>query len=161
MGFLSEVMAGMERTAVCPFTECIVMATICGRSLRQKQRSTMERVYGELSESFWEQHRWLNSLLMTQIQVLSRTSGCFDPMMIFVNHIAQAVVFVLQEILESLPTDVDEYLVIKTESEQLSIAAANDTYHLTKELFQLNRFQVIASCLLSLLSLKHGFSNQP
>ncbi|KAL5333388.1 fungal-specific transcription factor domain-containing protein [Aspergillus crustosus] len=141
-GFLSELMAGLNDGDDSPLTECIVVATICGRSLRHKQRLTMEQIYGDVSEDFWDQHRWLTAILMTHIQTQVFTPNLCDPMRIFVNQMAQTVVFFLEQIVALIPADGDKYFTVKRESEQLSMAAAKDVTDLVKELLQLNRFQI-------------------
>jgi hypothetical protein len=102
----------------------------------------MEQIYGEVSESFWDQHRWLINVLKTQINILSSSVGLFDPVMIFVNHMAQTPVFFLKQIVGPLPGDEEKYITIKTETEQLSMVAVKNISHLTGEFLQLNNFQV-------------------
>lgn len=146
MGFLCEVMGGINQDSVPPFTECIILATICGRSVSHKQRMTVEGVYGASTQDSLDRHQWLNTILAARIQVLSlscpSTSESVDPILIFANLLAQATVLYLYKIIEPVVLEKDENQGMMAQYEQQSLTAAEETSHLTKMLAQLNHFQV-------------------
>lgn len=149
MGFLCEVMAGTNQDNVDPFTECIILATISGRSLSHKQRTTVEQVYGAPTQDFIDRHQWLSTTLAARIQILSlscpSTSESVDPILIFANLLAQATVLFLYEIIQPMILEKDEHQTIAREYEQRSLTAAQETLHLTRSLTHLNHFQVISA----------------
>src|SRR5438105_2573104 len=58
ISFLSEVITANDFTIQSSFTECIVLATICARSLSHQHLSTLERVQGSIFQDFWDRHHW-------------------------------------------------------------------------------------------------------
>ena len=149
MCFLSEVINGdCERSSdnISLFTESIIVATICGRTLEHKQRTRVVDQY-----EFCCQHQSLNALLIQRIKMLSMHVSSMsehpDPMLIFVALMAYMVVFMLCETIESRPlgteaqvTQVIEALLM--EHKQRSLDAVHELGMLTSTLRQLNHFQV-------------------
>ncbi|KAL5000326.1 hypothetical protein BDV10DRAFT_200099 [Aspergillus recurvatus] len=153
MGFLSEVIASDGQSSYAfasAFTECIIVATIWGRSLSHKQRSAVEQVYGNVTPEFWTRHRWLDAILRTRIELLSLHQSSFseimDPMLIFVILIANTNVLFLSSIIEGMPPEVEQWTeqwpeLVKTYRENSRIAA-EEILTMTEALVALNRFQV-------------------
>lgn len=96
--FLSEAMTEARPSVLSPFNECIILATICGRSLLQRQQHSIKQVYGD-SVGSPEQEAWLEAILESRLKILDEcyappTDGC-DPTLLFANIMAQATVVYL------------------------------------------------------------------
>ncbi|KAL4909261.1 fungal-specific transcription factor domain-containing protein [Aspergillus multicolor] len=143
MSFLSEVIGQSSYAFASPFTECVIVATIWGRSLSHKHRTAVEQIYGNVTPEFWNRHRWLDAILRTRIKLLSlqysSLSEAMDPMLIFVILIANTNVLFLSNIVESLPLAPDTELL--NEYREHSRAAAEEILTMTETLVALNRFQ--------------------
>ncbi|KAF7596103.1 hypothetical protein BBP40_003365 [Aspergillus hancockii] len=98
-GFLSEVMTESRLKVQSPFNECLILATICGRSLFRVQNSNISKVYGAVALGRTEQHRWLDSILTTRLHVLSQlppsSAATYDPLFVFANILGQATIVYL------------------------------------------------------------------
>ncbi len=145
MGFLSEVIADSDHTVRSPLTECIIWATICGRSMSHRQQSTVERVYGNVSQDFWDRHHWLDTIITQRMQILllyyPSASEHVDPLLLFTNMVAQTTVLHLYETIESMSWETDKYQFIITEYGQKSASAARKIVILAKALFPLSYFK--------------------
>ncbi|KAH8805384.1 hypothetical protein F5884DRAFT_823098 [Xylogone sp. PMI_703] len=95
-GFLSELITADDREILKPFTECVVLATIYGRAFSHRQQSLVERVYGDVSQEFWDRHHWLVSILTNRIQRLSLfgipAREVVDLMQLFTRMVAQTAI---------------------------------------------------------------------
>ncbi|OGE58531.1 hypothetical protein PENARI_c001G09168 [Penicillium arizonense] len=98
--FLSEAMteAMTEPTLKVrsSFNECLILATICGRSLLQSQRYHISKAYGDMTMDWTEQRRWLDSILTNRLQVLSQcysaSTESNDSLLLFANILGQETV---------------------------------------------------------------------
>ncbi|OCL02954.1 citrinin biosynthesis transcriptional activator CtnR [Glonium stellatum] len=146
MGFLSEVITSSDSKYLSSFAECIILATICGRSLSHRQQSAVEHVYGEVSQHFWDQHQWLDTILTKRVQLISlkypSASEHIDPMLLFVNMVAQTTILYHCKIMESISWQTDEYQTIIIGSKQRALSAAREIVSLTKILSQLSYFKI-------------------
>ncbi|KAH9897519.1 fungal-specific transcription factor domain-containing protein [Xylariomycetidae sp. FL2044] len=93
--FLSEAMAHATPNAPSAFNECIVLVTICGRSLLRGQQNTISKAYGAVDTSTsLEQDWWLDDMLTARLQVLSQfyptPAGTDDPLQLFASILGQA-----------------------------------------------------------------------
>ena len=95
-GFLSEAMAEPGRKACSPLNECIILATISGRSLFREQQDRIPTAYGEISQTAAQRREWLDESLIKRLEILSR---CYpspmeanDPLLLFANIMAQATI---------------------------------------------------------------------
>lgn len=144
--FLSEVMGATDTANLSSFMECIVLATICGRSISHMQQSTVERLYGHVSEDFWQRHLWLDTIITQRIQALSLQhlfpSEQVDPMVLFTNMFAQAAFLFLINIIETVSQETGEYQPGMIKYAKRSLSAAHEIGHLAKELSQLSCFKV-------------------
>ena len=164
MCFLSEVIAGTDGQqpnyaladlTVSPFTESVIIATICGRTLGHKQRSSVEQhAYRDVIQDFCLRHQSLNAILSSRVKSLamhiSSTSEHPDPMLIFVTLTAYMVVLMLCDTVESIPLVTEEAHALLIEYKQKSLEAAHELGMLTNVLSQLNHFEVCFSIY------KHG-----
>jgi hypothetical protein len=151
--FLSEVVPGLNGRQsndaqadmdISPFTESIIIATICGRALGMKQATTVADADRDIEEHC-QQHHLLNTLLALHIKLLwMQISSSFehpDPMLVFATLVAYMTTFMLSESVETLPAT-DEWHAIIIESKQRSLEAARRLGIITTVLTQLNHFQV-------------------
>ncbi|EED13248.1 conserved hypothetical protein [Talaromyces stipitatus ATCC 10500] len=148
MGFLSDALSGSDlmTTPQSSFSECIMLATICGRSLSHRHLSMVDGVYGSNPQEFWSRHEWIDSALVARISMLSLSypfqAEHMDPMLLFTKMIAQTTILYLHKIIESTTWDSPEYHSFILEYEQRSRMAAKETVELAKELTQLSYFKV-------------------
>lgn len=94
--FLSEAMTEPNVKVQSPFNECLILATICGRSLLQSQQYHISKAYGDMAMDGTEQRRWLDSILSNRLQILSQyypsPIESYDPLLLFANILGQATV---------------------------------------------------------------------
>lgn len=153
--FLSEIIPGFDGKQpnyaladmdISPFTESIIIATICGRALGLKQTSAVAYADRDIDQEFCRPHQSLNTLLALRTRTLwMQISSSFDhpdPMLIFVTLVAYMTTFMLCESVESMPVGTEEWHAILVESKQRSLEAAHELGMLTAVLAQLNYFQV-------------------
>ncbi|KAL3442325.1 fungal-specific transcription factor domain-containing protein [Aspergillus insuetus] len=93
---LSEALTDPALNLRSPFNECLILATICGRSLLQSQQYQISKAYGSVGLDRAEQQRWLDGLLSSRLDVLSQ---CYpspressNSMILFAHVLAQATV---------------------------------------------------------------------
>lgn len=155
MCFLSEVIAGIDSEqlsnsatdfAMCPFTQSIVVATICGRTLALKQRLVSQQAYQDVITEFYLRHRTLSTFLTGRIKILSMqitsTSEHPDALLLFSTLAAYMILFMLYETIETIPLGTDEAHTILHGHEQRSLDAAHELDVLISMLTQVNHFQV-------------------
>ncbi|KAJ5310737.1 uncharacterized protein N7443_003198 [Penicillium atrosanguineum] len=94
--FLSEAMTELNIKFRSPFNECLILATICGRSLLQSQRYHISKAYGDMAMDGSDQRRWLDSILTSRLQILSQyypsPTESYDPLLLFANILGQATI---------------------------------------------------------------------
>lgn len=92
-----------------PFTECIILATICGRNLLHAQQHKISSVYGD-TRSDWDQpHQWLDNILTTRLQGLTQhhlsSAEADDPLLLFAYGLSQAtVIYLCKSKMEARPS---------------------------------------------------------
>jgi hypothetical protein len=111
-GFLSEAMTEHSPKLRSPFNECLILATICGRSLLRGQQYNISMAYGDMAMDWEEQRRWLDSILTTRLQVLSQCypspTEAYDPLLLFANILGQiTIVYYCKGMMELLASPVD------------------------------------------------------
>ncbi|KAL4919043.1 fungal-specific transcription factor domain-containing protein [Aspergillus aurantiobrunneus] len=146
--YLPEVMTRGSSDSVHPissFSECIVLATICGRALAHRQKVAVEQlsINGDVAvfEGFWTRHQWLHEMLNCRIQTLS-ASPQVDPMLMFARIVAQTMVLFLHNVLESITWKTGDHLLGIIEYERLCVMAAHEVVNLVKLQGQLGYFKV-------------------
>ncbi|KAK4868315.1 hypothetical protein LT330_007037 [Penicillium expansum] len=103
--FLSEAMTDPDIKVRSPFNECLILVTICGRSLLQNQRYHISKAYGGMAIDYMEQRLWLENLLTTRLQVLSQRypspTDVYDPLLLFASVLGQATVIYFCKTIDS------------------------------------------------------------
>ena len=147
----------MHLVGASPFTESIILATICGRTLSHRQQSVVEQVYSHVSQHFWERHDWLHTILQTRCDSLmvQYPSAMLhtDCLLLFTKMMAQTTVLYLCRVIESMPWGKDEYRNAIVDFRQKSLLAAKEIVNLTRSLPHLSNFKVDTTLSSSLLSL--------
>lgn len=96
------------------FNECLILATVCGRSLMQTQSYQISKAYGDTTVCWKEQRRWLDSILTKRLEVLSQcypapTDSC-DPLLLFANILGQATVIYFCKAMTNTADGADDML---------------------------------------------------
>ena len=155
MCFLSEAIAGIDseqpnnsatNLAMCPFTQSIIVATICGRTLALRQRPVLQQAYQDIISKFYHRHRTLSTFLTARIKTLSMqitsTSEHPDSLLMFSTLAAYMIMFMLYETIETIPLGTDEAHTLLLGHEQRSLDAVQELDLLITMLSQVNHFQV-------------------
>lgn len=145
-GFLSEAMTEQSPRIRSSFNECVILATICGRSLFHGQQYHVLRVYEDVSPDWADQHRWLDTILTSRLNILSKyyplpTETC-DPMLLFANIMGQATIIYLCKGMESVLWTIDDGKALAVEYQQRALAAAEQIISLAKVLMGFHLFKV-------------------
>ncbi|KAA6409142.1 MAG: transcriptional regulatory [Lasallia pustulata] len=146
MGFLSEAITANDQSAMSPFTECTILATISGRALSHRHQSLVENIYVDASQDFWERHQWINATLTDRMQIMSHkyppALQHVDSMLLFTSMMAQAAVLYLYKIMMRVTPATEENQAVMMEYQTRSLIAAQEIANLSKILPQLSRFKV-------------------
>lgn len=143
--FLSEAIMDVRPQTTSPFNECVILATICGRSLFHAQQYSVRFIYGDTAPNWTDQHQWLDSLLNNRLQILSQyypspTQIC-DPMLSFAHIMGQASVIHLYKGMESVVWAIDEGAWV-VEYQRRALNAAQEIVKLAKGLTEFHFFKV-------------------
>ncbi|KAK9491685.1 transcription factor [Lipomyces doorenjongii] len=143
--FLSEAMTEPSLKVRSPFNECLILATICGRSLLRGQQYNISKAYGDMALDWAEQRRWLDCILTTRLKVLSQCypspTEAYDPLILFANILGQAtVVYFCKGMMNSVASPIDplEASTEVSECQHRAIAAATTIVRLAKALRELH-----------------------
>ncbi|KAF2258797.1 hypothetical protein CC78DRAFT_525764 [Lojkania enalia] len=155
MCFLSEVIAGIDSEepnnsatdlTMCPFTQSIIVATMCGRALGLKQRFVSQQAYQDVITEFYLRHQTLNNFLSSRIKILSMqissNSEHPDALLLFLTLAAYMIVFMLYETIETIPLGTEESHTLLLGHKQRSLDAVHELELLTSMLTQVNHFQM-------------------
>lgn len=147
MPFLSEAMISVDqKSALSPFTESIILATICGRALAHRQQTSVERAYINIPQHFWDRHEWLDTMLKTRMEILKQ-SGTIPPqnsgsMLLFTNMLAHTTILYLCRIMDSMSWETSDYQDAIVEFKQRALLAAQEIVNLSRALAHLSYFKV-------------------
>ena len=166
MEFLSEAITADHQIIMSsPFQECIIFATISGRALSHRHQSLVENIYLNMSQDFWDRHQWISATLTQRMQILSLSyapaSQQTDPMLLFVNMIAQTTILYLYKIMKSVTPTTVETQSEMMEYQHRSLAATEEMVTLTNTLVHLGCFKArpsIAPLYSSILTSHPGSS---
>lgn len=145
MPFFTEGINSMNPTSASPFTECIVLATICGRSLAHRRQSMVEHVYSQVTQQFWERHEWLYAMLEARYDGMLKSYPAImqqtDCMLLFTIMIAQTTVLQLCKVMESVPWENHDCREAVMDFKERSLHAAKEIVTLTRALHHLSYFK--------------------
>jgi hypothetical protein len=145
--FLSEAIMDLNPRTTSPFNECVILATIYGRSLFHVQQYNVRFVYGNMAPNWSEQHRWLDNILTNRLQILSHyypsPAQICDPILLFAHIMGQATVIHLCKGMESVLWAIDEGALV-VEYQQRALVAAREVVTLAKALTESHFFKVSA-----------------
>ena len=155
MCFLSEVIAGIDSEqpshgatefSMCPFTQSIIVATMCGRALGLRQRFVSQPAYQDAITEFYHRYRTLNTFLAARIKNLtmqiSSTSEHPGALLLFLTLASYMVLFMLYETIETIPLGTEESHTLLQGHDQRSLEAVHELNMLTSMLSHVNHFQV-------------------
>lgn len=143
--FLSEAMITDDKTTRSPFTEMVILATICGRILAHRQQAVVENVYNSVPQDFRDRHSWLNKMLETRIDLLVMNyPSTFDSdcLLLFTKMLAQATVLYLCKSMEMMKWDTEEGKATASTYKQRSLRAAQQIVSLSRSLAELSFLKV-------------------
>lgn len=149
MDFLSDAIVDQNPTTRSPFNECIVLATICGRTLSHNQQYNIRCLHGDGEADWSDWDTWFDNILSARLQILSKcypspTTG-YDPMLLFAHVIAQASVIYLCKEVKSMVWPNGKARSLRTEYQQRALNAAEHIVKLAYALVEFSVFKVIAS----------------
>ena len=144
-GFLSQAIIEESPRITSPFNECVILATICRRSLFQGQQYRVRHVYEDVTLDWSDQHNWLDGILTKRLQILSHfytlpTETC-DPMLLFANVMGQATVVYLYNGMESMWSPNDAGGALLVQYQQRALAAVEQIVNLAKALREFHIFK--------------------
>jgi hypothetical protein len=155
-------------SASSPFNECLILATICGRSLLHDHQDKVSKAYGDLGSEWEQQRQWLDHILTTRLEALSERYPspieAHDPLLLFANILSQAtVVYHCKGITEStancstLENSNSGYLEIQSRA----VAAIKNIVSLAKAMSELH-FSKVSYTKTSHLGLyQHPYPDSP
>lgn len=156
---LSEAITDILPQDSSPFNECVILATICGRSLFQEQQCNIRFAYGDSAANQMGQDQWLDNILTNRLSIISRNYPSpiqiCDPLLLFAHIMAHASVIHLYKGIKSVvwTVDMEDRLL---EYQGRAFNAARDIVTLAKGLEELNLFKVCLT-VLNQLPLHHSY----
>ncbi|KID72944.1 citrinin biosynthesis transcriptional activator CtnR, partial [Metarhizium brunneum ARSEF 3297] len=146
MDFLSDAIVDQNPTTRSPFNECIVLATICGRTLSHNQQYNIRCLHGDGEADWSDWDTWFDNILSARLQILSKcypspTTG-YDPMLLFAHVIAQASVIYLCKEVKSMVWPNGKARSLRTEYQQRALNAAEHIVKLAYALVEFSVFKV-------------------
>lgn len=136
-----------------PFTESIILASICRNLAVHRQRSAAEGVQGYAPQAFWDRHNWLDEMIKTRTGPLllnyPPSLQHSDPMLLFTSMMAHAMILCLCNIMESVQCETPEYQDAVAAFRHRSLLAARKILTLSRSLAQLSYLKV-SSCFMLL-----------
>ncbi|KAL2848388.1 fungal-specific transcription factor domain-containing protein [Aspergillus pseudoustus] len=100
--FLHDAIGTSGHTALPPFSECIVLATLYGRAMTLRRMATV--LPSTETSVFWSRHKSLSGSIEKRTQLLARNLAApntlVDPMVAFTHVLARATVVYLGEVAE-------------------------------------------------------------
>ncbi|KAL7626110.1 hypothetical protein AAE478_002880 [Parahypoxylon ruwenzoriense] len=145
-GFLSEAITTRDAIGTSTFTECIVVATVIGRALAHGQQSMVDNIYLGETRGFWDQHEWINAILIQRMDVFSLRYPIAvqeaDPMLLFISMMWRTAVLYMYQLVKSAVAVQEEKRPAVMDYTRQSTIAAKEIVSLTNKLSQLNSFKV-------------------
>ena len=145
MEFLSDAIYSNGPARDSPFTECVIITTICGRALTHQQQTSVENTYLSMEQRFQDRHDWINATLAQRMQILATMTRMppenVDPTLLFTRMLAQTTILYLYKTRE-LMSQPDGTEGDMADFNAAALTAAQQMVYLSKILAQLNYFKV-------------------
>ena len=146
MEFPSEAIASGGPIQASSFTECIIITTICGRTLTHQQQALVDNIYVNPLENFWGRYEWIYATLAERLHILAikspTTSENIDSMLLFTRMLAQATVLFLYRTLELISSHPKGDSGTMARYDEGALEAAREMTQLMKTLSHVNYFKV-------------------
>ncbi|KAL2847837.1 hypothetical protein BJY01DRAFT_246604 [Aspergillus pseudoustus] len=148
-GFLSDIFASQETQARSATHDCIILATLCGRTLSHRQQTAAEHSCDGLSDAFLERHQSLDALLTRTARSIEKASefsaGKYqnEPMSLFNTIVAQAAVLHHRWTLETVVGQSDTtFQPMVLQCRQQALSSALELVRLARLVSQLSYFKI-------------------
>lgn len=99
--FLFEVLGGTDKRKLSPFSNLLVLVTLWGRGVLNRQRRLVDRFYGNEgnSQDFCNRPQWLDTIISQTEQIMPSHNSCdvdsMDSMQLFTSMVAKAIIISL------------------------------------------------------------------
>ncbi|KAE8148526.1 fungal-specific transcription factor domain-containing protein [Aspergillus avenaceus] len=147
MEFLSDAIASNGPVLSSPFTESVMVATVCGRALIHHYQAMVESNYNTAIRNFHDRHEWIHSTLKHRLDILAGHTPTIaensDPLLLFTCMLAQTTVLYLYHTIELSAYEMSDMgLAAVAEYEEVALLAAQEMVQLTRTLSQTNSFKI-------------------
>ncbi|KAL2018159.1 hypothetical protein VTK56DRAFT_1235 [Thermocarpiscus australiensis] len=150
-GFLPEAIADRHHPALSPFAECVVLATIHGRSMSHRRMAhSGSMLPPKEAREFWIRHEWLAAAVEERLQrerepqriSISTSAGPLDgdPMLTFTRILARDIVIHLSDTAKGIPWKEPDHQLMAIAYGQRAYEAASDMACLANAVPQLGCF---------------------
>lgn len=146
--FLSDAMVAGPHERLPVFSELIVFVALFGRIQSHRHQCSMESVYGNVPQDFWDRHDWLNLLVtqrmeaMTPHTSLSSSSKRVEPILAFGRMMAHGTIVALCQAMDSMMWTGDDYRSVINDFQLRALTAAREILLQAKSLDGSSLFKV-------------------
>ncbi|KAL2810518.1 fungal-specific transcription factor domain-containing protein [Aspergillus granulosus] len=147
MEYLPDAISSNGPVLVSPFSELIMIATVCGRALIHHYQALVESNYNSSIRNFHDRHQWIHSTLVQRLDILAGNTSSMaesnDPVILFTRMLGQTTILYLYHTLELSAYDFDTLETASViEYDEIALMAAQEMVSLAKMLNQLNSFKI-------------------
>jgi hypothetical protein len=147
MEYLADAISSNGPALASPFSELVMIATVCGRALVHHYQALVESNYNNSIRNFHDRHQWIHSTLIQRLDILAGNTPSMteinNPVTLFSRMLGQTTILYLHHTLELSAYDFDmiEFASV-IEYDEIALRAAKEMVSLTKMFSQLNSFKV-------------------
>ncbi|MCJ1378977.1 hypothetical protein MMC17_002076 [Xylographa soralifera] len=147
MPCLSDPTRSLAEGERSPFTESIILASVCRYLAVHRQQSATEGAQGTTTlQAFWDRHNWLSEMLKSRTGPLAldypTSLQHSDPMLLFTSMTAHALVLCLCTILEAAPCETADHQNAVAAFRHRALLAARRILALSRSLAHLSYLKV-------------------
>ncbi|KAL3442731.1 fungal-specific transcription factor domain-containing protein [Aspergillus insuetus] len=147
MEFLADAISSNGPVRASPFSELVLVTTVCGRALIHHYQAQVETNYNSSIRNFHDRHQWIHSTLTQRLDLLAGTTSSMTTsngaIALFTRILGQTTILYLHHTLELSAYDFDTLgLVCIMEYDKVALKAAQEMVSLTKTLSRLNSFRI-------------------
>ncbi|KAJ6443313.1 DUF124 domain-containing protein [Purpureocillium lavendulum] len=143
-GFLADALASQDASMTSPFTECIVVATMCGRVLLTQHDLSSSYPIG--AQGGLGRYQGIDGALMQRMEVFSLKYAPAlqdaDPMLMFIGMMWRTAVLFLAQSMERGTSPDEMGAVLNSKLARCSASAVQEVVGLMSKLSRLNWFKV-------------------